>query len=286
MATNITLTGDITHQLQDAVNQSAGTPISLGPGRASLSAAILVPSHCKIVGAGPSASILVPQNGVNAFTVRVPGEDYSTIFEDFQVHYPQPQPWGTSAAFSVGASTQEHTGFRLRRCKILNAQIGVGTINASLFVIDDLTCLDVANTCVLVQNTNGADSGDSTIVNSCFSNYGNPVQNGLGVQQLSSGGLRICNTKFNQFNQAYQLALAAGAETSDLLINGCSMEAIGFQGMEGAAVFCYHQGAGKFRNIVISGCQIAGYKRTIDIADQASGWLTKVSAGGNNVLTP
>ncbi len=286
MTTNIALSGDVTHQLQDAVNQSAGAPILLGPGKASLSAAILVPSHCKIVGAGPSASILVPQNGVDAFDVRVPGEDYSTIFEDFQVSYPQPQPWGASAVFSVGATAAEHTGFRLHRCKIVNAQIGVATINASLFVIDDLTCLSTANVCVLVQNTDDPDSGDSTIVNSCFSNYATQVHNGLGVQQLSSGGLRIYNTKFNQFNQAYQLALTAGAETSDLLITGCSMEAIGFQGMEGAAVFCYRRGAGVFRNVVITGCQVAGYQRIIDIADKTSSWLTHVSAGGNNVLTP
>ena len=122
------------------------------------------------------------------------------------------------------------------------------------------------------QNTNDVDSGDSTISQCTFNSAA------VGVYQVSSGGLKIENSKFLGGNYGYFMnAAPASKPVADLLIVGCSLENM----TTSAISFNFQSGSVAWGGIVINGNQFGSNAYGITASD-SSGKLSGITITGNN----
>lgn len=145
---------------------------------------------------------------------------------------------------------------------------------ASTFSISNCQILNAIGSGVYVENTGCVDSGDSNI-SGC---HINSSRGGDGVTQLSSGGLRLVNNKFNGGGVGYKLALSSGAYTSIIIFTGNSVE-----NFTTAGIACYRQGTGGAYYITITGNEIARNARGVYFDSSCGASITNIVIDSNNI---
>ena len=181
-----------------------------------------------------------------------------------------------------GAGTGEVSAARFLHCEFNNYSYQLDFRRASLWSVIGCNFYNYSNTGVYVDNQNNGDSGDAAF-HGCVFFAGNST--GYGIQQVSSGGIKVQGCKFNGGGVGYLLNLGnivLGSGTADLMINGNSFENMTFSGIQ-----MQRQGGATstFGNVEITGNQI--YVPTASqfgvSATDSSGFLSKVVATGNVV---
>lgn len=266
----------IADAVADAIR--VGLPLFFPGGAYRWSATIPITSSLRIKGAGRGVTFLRPTGvgqvafainadtaisfehmcfqsvaaGQTAISVTAPDENALSSFSDLQL-----------VGFGTGIDFQRAAYWNMRNCFFQTGNRGQYGIR--------------------VANTAHVDFGDSSISDSFFISN-NPGS--VGIRQESSGGLKTSNTKFiGVGGWGYQLALAPGVATSDLLFGNCSFE--GFTGAGSGAIGLGRQSnTGTFGNVVISGVQFAGNAVNIAQLDTTPGWLTNVRIGTCVLASP
>ena len=152
-----------------------------------------------------------------AFTVACAGEAH---FEGITFSGPSGGTAGGAISLS-GTGGVANSRSSVKDCTFLYGHKAFYAPDAYLWTIKD--CVFSASIIygIYVGCTTDVDAGDSVIDNVTMANLGASC---TGVHQVSSGGLRLKNSKINGGAYGYVMELAAGANTSILIIEGNSIE--------------------------------------------------------------
>lgn len=152
---------------------------------------------------------------------------------------------------------------------------------ASLWSMSACNFYAFTGTAVLVDNQNDGDSGDSAIGLCQFTSPGNTGS--FAIRQVSSGGLKITTTKFNNVGVGYLLDLgnvAGHVSTSITLIDNCSFETATF-----SAIQLQRQvgATSTFANFSVVNCEflVQGASASGIFSNDTSGFLSNVNIGPN-----
>jgi len=181
---------------------------------------------------------------------------------------------GTAGSFiSIPGGATMNANSRFRDLQMTAPWIGINATGAYLWVAERVFIGNYLSSGIAVGNTFNGDAGDSTIRDCLFSTTSTTA---AAITHLSSGGLRVINNKNIGGFCFYQLNLAAGVNTSDLLITGNSIE-----GTSSSGLLANRQGSGTFSNITITGNQFAGVQFPVNFNDGTAGWLNNIAISGN-----
>jgi hypothetical protein len=128
---------------------------------------------------------------------------------------------------------------------------------------------------IYVGCTTNVDAGDSAIHSNTFANLGAVA---AAVQQVSSGGLRIYDNKFNGGAYGYYMDLVASANTSILRISDNSFENQTNSGIR----MLNTGGSATFTHAMIEDNMFANQPKAINL-DSAGTWLSLVTIQGNSI---
>jgi hypothetical protein len=185
---------------------------------------------------------------------------------------------GTAGSFiAIPGATDTNYNSRFRNLQMNAPWVGITTSNAASWVADRVSIGGALSVGIHVQNIAHPDNGDSTISNCSLTTSSTTA---IGILQRSSGGLRIINNKMIGGAYYYQLILDTGANTSDLIVVGNSLEGANISGLE----FRRNSTSGSFSNITIASNQFAGAPNVINFDDATAGWMSNVSVS-NNAIT-
>lgn len=201
---------------------------------------------------------------------------FAARFENFSL-----QPVTTkSGGFGivVGPASGEVSGMRFFQVVFNAIPSCINFVAASLYSVIGCNFYGFTGDAIKVNNTNNADSGDSTIEGCVLTSPGNTACN--GIHQIESGGLRVVGNKFNDVGVGYLLDLGASS-TSDLLITANSFENAHFTGIQLQRT----AGAATFANVVITGNQFliassSGNSGGI-FSNNGSAFLSDMAIAGN-----
>jgi len=203
-------------------------------------------------------------------------------FHDFGMQYSPAANAGVAAITITGTASNENSGSVLERL-YLNGGIAIGVdfVKASSWRLVNSTIVSslAASTAIRIANTNNGDSGDNTV-------YGNLIQqtggSGVGITWNSSGGTRIENNKILGVTMAngIALSLANGVVTSDIFIDGNSIEGLATSGI---SVNIVRSGTtGGLNHIVIGHNELGGGQVCVSVPTDANGtWINNINITGN-----
>jgi hypothetical protein len=160
--------------------------------------------------------------------------------------------------------------------------LGINFKDAAYFTLDSvsISATGITNASgIYVADAVTPDAGDSSISASLIQ----PGPGGVAIYWTSSGGMRVINNKILGLNMAVgvQMNLSAGANTSDILITGNSIEGFGSTGV--GIGFSRLGATGGLSNIIINGNQIGGPKYCVLHPVDANGTWTNAISVTNNV---
>lgn len=182
-------------------------------------------------------------------------------------------------AVVVGPASGEVSAMRFLQCVFNGFPNCINFVAASLWSVVACNFYGYKGDAITVNNTNNADSGDSTIEACVFTSPGNTNCN--GVHQLESGGLRVVGNKFNDNGVHFLLDLGLHS-TSDLLIVGNSFENAYFSAVQLQRT----SGAATFGNVVITGNQFlmssASGNSSGVYSNNGSAFLSDITVNGNS----
>ena len=162
----------------------------------------------------------------------------------------------TSGITSSGIATLYPAGFGLDNVGILGFYDNINIVNSYLWNINRLISYKAVRYGISIENQQLPDGGDSNISNSWFYAWGRNSQ--AGIKQVSSGGLKVNNTKFNStYNNTHRMSYGydgtmTGNVSSILQFSNCSFENIN-TGLIKASNFNY---------VSVNGCEFAPYGGT------------------------
>jgi len=162
----------------------------------------------------------------------------------------------TSGITSTGTPTEYPGGFRIDNVQVLGFYDNINIINSYIWSINNLVSYKAVRNGVFISNEQLPDGGDSCISNSWIFAYGRNSE--AGIKQVSSGGLKIMNTKFNSTpNQTHKQNFSYdgtmnGNVSAILCFSNCS-----FENFNVAAIK-----ASNFGYVSVNGCEFAPYKGT------------------------
>lgn len=135
---------------------------------------------------------------------------------------------------------------------------------------------NIINTCslygILFENTTNADAGDAGVYNNIISNAGQPAGTGdAAFYYVSGGGLRFQFNKVLDFKRGFDMQIADGVSTVDLMFTGNSIE-----NQQITAMRLSRAGTtGVFGSITITGNEFGGAPTGLEITSGAyNGSLT------------
>jgi hypothetical protein len=266
-------TTDDTAALQSAINaaQSANLPLAIQGGTCILSGPVSITQDLWLRGAGKLATTL-KLTGTNQAGIVV-----STISA---VHVEKLEIAGNGGPNLTGIivtapSGNCNQGSTFRDVAFTDIALGIDFQNAATWIIDGGLFVFQSGGWIGVRVANAAspDTGDSAISNSFF--WASGVPGSIGIEQYSSGGLKIINAKFNGWTYGYRLNLAA-VTTSDLLISNSSFEN---QNQSGIA-FTRQSSSGAFSNVTVTGNQFSLSPMAVQQIDTSAGWLGQITVVG------
>jgi len=178
------------------------------------------------------------------------------------------------AGIAITPISGENQGSYFENVLVYHFPTGIKFNAASNYTLIGCKLIENLDVGVYVQNTNNADSGDSSIDNCDFISTSS---NAIGVFQSSSGGLKVCNSKFNGGRYGYFLGLDSTESTSNLLMSNVSIE-----NMTVAAIqLSRMSGSASFSHVCLSNMQIAICKNGIQV--DASGFMSKLTITGGSI---
>lgn len=160
-----------------------------------------------------------------------------------------------------------------------NACVGIFFQNANSWTLTNSALLGYCQG-MIVQNSYNVDEGDSYASGNLFES----ATGGAAVEWNSSGGLKFIGNKINGTNMSYGflVALASGATTGDLFIEGNSIEGISSSGY--GIEFVRQGSTGAMATVNIANNELTGYICLYIPTDANGVWLGGVSITGNNCL--
>jgi hypothetical protein len=202
------------------------------------------------------------------------------VFENFQISPATTKSGGY--AITVGPISGEVSGMRFLQIIVNGMPNCIYFVRASLWSVIGCNFYSFTGNGLLVDNQNAGDSGDSVVLGCQFDSNNTSA---FGIQQVSSGGLKIVGNKFNNNSVGYLLNLgniAGGTSTSDLLISANSFENsansdIQLQRQSGAS--------STFANVNIAGNQflMAATGGSCVFSNDSSGFLSTVNVTSNTL---
>jgi hypothetical protein len=220
----------------------------------------------------------------------------TTVATDTMFYLTVPNIQFTNIVFQNAATTPtagsaiyayEGHGLIIDKCLFDNFYDNVHLQNAAEFWILNNQFYGAVNANLYVRDSIAADDGDGTVQGNIF--MGGHRDGGYGIYQVSAGGLRVVNNKFNHNNANQRLnscyyAVFGDAPTSDLIMTNNS-----FENFLNYAVYIVEASAGKFvGNLVINDNQInkitTSGARTMFVLSGTSQWQS-VSIMGNTFRT-
>lgn len=194
------------------------------------------------------------------------------VFRDFAL-----QPCTTKTGgfgLVIQPSAGEVSGMRFQNLIFNGLPNAIDFEAASLWGMTDVWAYNCTGDCYKIQNTNNQDSGDSNIKGGGCNNATSTSAN--CIHYLGSGGLKVIGMKMNNGGVGLLLDLntQASGSTSDLLVEGCSIENAHFSAFQAQR----SSGTNIFTHIVFVGNQI----RVASSSGTSSGWF---SNNGSNFLS-
>lgn len=229
---------------------------------------------CSFIGESTSGSILTLSSGTAiGFNCAT---ELPVIFEKLTFSY-KGGVTGTAGAFiSIPGATPMNANSRFRSLQMNAPWVGINATGAYVWVADTCFFGNYLSAAMVVGNSFVGDAGDSTIEKCLFTTVSTTAK---GILHTSSGGLRVINNKCIGGFAFYQLSLAAGVNTSDLLVTGNSIEGTASSGFLAGR----QSTTGTFSNITITGNQFAGIQFPVNFNDGTAGWLSKITVTGNAI---
>lgn len=194
--------------------------------------------NVRLVGDSPlnAGSVIKTFSGIPMFDIR----GGSLAVERLLV-----QGFTGSTGFKIG--TVDYPQFR--DVNFVGGDTAISLAYGHGLLVDHCWFLNQA-TAIFGSNTTNSDMGDHVITNSQFVEQ---PKTGSAISFVSSGGLKIANNKFIGWGIPINIAPADGVDTSDLIVNGNSIE-----GYAGPAIQVAAPGTGHWRRLNITGNQLAG----------------------------
>lgn len=260
--------------LQNAINAAATLRLGLWLGNKSYltMTSLTVASAMTIRGSGKTASMLVLGASIVGLIVTAASP---VVLTDFGIT----PAGGVTGTFGIqfAPATGYNTESIMRDLQLIGLSRCIDAQAAAYFTVDNVTFDLFTSIGLLVRNTSAPDAGDSCVSNSVFL-AATTVE--TGIQQQSSGGLKVVNSKFLNGAFGFRLLLDAGVNTGALLLDNDS-----FEGQSGAAIQLSQNAAGgTFHSAEITGCQFNLTPQAISVLDiyVAPGWLTDLSISGGS----
>jgi hypothetical protein len=279
---------DSTTAIQNAINaMPAGNILLFPPGQYLISSTITITKQVYLLGCGSGYQTGFSLNLSSTFTTNSATllmfditSDQPVVFQNL-VFTRNVTPTTGDAIHVRGGNpgVTENTFSQWINCVFGYQNIGISFIDAYFFIIS--ACRFTSNTAnsigVSVNNTINADHGDSWIGNNTVFS-GNALSGTIGISQVASGGLKVQGAKFLNHAQAILVNMRTSAQTSDLLVTGCSIE-----GFSSAGVYIQSTNTGTvFENICITGNEFGGLASSNCIViQQVTGTLQYFSISGN-----
>jgi hypothetical protein len=229
---------------------------------------------CSFIGESTANTILTLNSGTAiGFNCAT---ELSVTFEKLTFSYKAGVTGSAGSFIALPGGATMNANSRFRHLQMNNPWIGINATGAYVWVADTCFIGNYLSAAIVVGNSFVGDAGDSTIKECLFTTVSTTAK---AILHLSSGGLRINNNKCIGGFAFYQLSLAAGVNTSDLLVTGNSIE-----GTASSGLLAGRQGStGTFSNITITGNQFAGIQFPVNFNDGTAGWLSKITITGNAI---
>jgi hypothetical protein len=189
----------------------------LDTGTYKISSVLTVSASLTIYGNGINSIIVPSSTTQNAFSITTTS---AVNFYNFWI-----QPSGTQTAGAcilVQPSSSENSGSHFENMVFSKCWNGIDFERASQWFVAHNTFVNFISLGINVANSNAGDSGDSVIVANNFQNAS--AGSSTGINQVSSGGLKIVGNKINVVNIGYELNVASGVSSSITNITGNSIE--------------------------------------------------------------
>jgi|GEM_PF-4910380 len=241
-------THDSTNAIQAAVDCIFGNPVYLPAGDYLISSQIEITGGRILFGAGRGKSNIHlytnTQNGIYIDT-----NDPVTL-RDFTILTCSGITKSAGAGiYLTGGTCNQFSTFE--RLYVMSQYIGIHIDKGQVFKIDNCYIVNSSSTGIFVSNTNDPDDGDSSIVNCVIDSASDEF--GVGIYQVSSGGLKIIGNKIMRHING--IMLAPNGLSSILLIESNSIEN---QGGNAIVLTDYNATPGvAWSQVIINGNQIA-----------------------------
>lgn len=256
----------------------------IGEGRGTLGTAGGVPSTLAI------SEIRFNHATANLFTIGAGAEGSS--FADLAMTNTLTHPSRPTAGAAIDVSaTGSGDGMAFNSISVYGFYTGINITDGACWAMSDSIIMQSVMYGMYIGHADLVDGGDQSITGSHFytTNCTSTTSGSAHIKQVSGGGLKIANCKFNGYygestNQKWaqygiDLAIGAGVATSDLLVTGTSIEAY-----QSAGVRVVQSSTGTFYHTVIVGNQFAQNvtgAKGVEMSGTATTALRTVTIGGN-----
>lgn len=228
-----------------------------------------------IAGDGQWQSILQSNDTTTADLITFTGTGQSTpaFFRNFTILGTLSKTSG--AALRFNASSGELAFANMTNMGIQNVPNGVWFTNSSHWVLTACNIVNYSLDGIHIENTNNSDSGDSSISDT-YLNTAVPGGSTFGIRWLSSGGLKVVNTKVLGGNSGFVVAFTGTSNTADIFISNSS-----FENMNNFGIFLgRNSGTSHLGSVLINNCEFA-VNVNVGIGTDNSGFLTLLTINSN-----
>lgn len=263
--------------LQAAINAVQGTNVGLYiPTNVTLAlggTGVTVTGKLRLVGIGGRDSCTISWTGTTMYAITVTS---SGAFQCEGISFSGPAAASDGGAISLSGSGGVANSFsKIRDCTFIYGHKTIYAPDAYAWEISGNYFTGAILNGVYVGCTTDVDAGDSELHGNTFANLGASC---AAVNQVSSGGLRIHNNKFNGGAYGYYMDLATSAVTSILMVWGNS-----FENQTNSGIRMVHTGGGgTFTHAMIVSNMFANQPKPINL-DSSGTWLSLVTITGNSI---
>ena len=265
-------TTDDTAAIQAAITANYDGSIYFPPGTYKVASTLNITDAISIYGAGRDATII---------TWTSTTLDVISVASATAVHFQGIKFDGPASATAGAIITLAHSGAGVnyfssfQDCTFSRGYDQIKTVSAAAWTIRNCYFSAWVRRSVTVASANTPDAGDSSIYGNCI--FANGIASSVAIYQVSSGGLKVVGNKFNGLgSRAYQMQLASGVATSNLIFADNSVENHTVDAMK----FDTDGGGATFSQITITGNCFALTPYMIDMST-ATAFLSRVVIAGN-----
>lgn len=263
---------DQTGLVQAAVTSApTGGMLYMGPGTVRYTS-FTVNKALKIRGAGKSSTILRSNSPtLDGILITTTAQ---VELSDFYMDTTVPRTAGAYVKVAPASGVNFDSAFR--RVVFSAPWIGINFVDASDFTVEDCYFVSYLVAGMQVANLAAPDNGDSLVFDCTFDGSGGAANN-AGINQISSGGLRVQSNKF--LGGSYHYLGQLGGQTSILIFCGNSSENAGIANIALTATNPI-----TFSKVIIEGgnqFSVAPGATGISVTDPGYSFLDDLTVGGN-----